>query len=110
MIADGVTDGAIGCRLRVEALEAAVRTFEPSVVDVTEEADDVDVGDDAEAVAVVEAEEDEPLPDDEAFDGEEVTCADRKGRAQDAESCAAAPWLSNMSLTHGRKLWQRKFV
>ena len=79
-----------------------------SVVDDTGDADDVDVDDDAAAAAA--AEEVVDVPGEGLVGGEEVTCADRKGRARDAESCAAAPWLSNMSLTHGHKPWQRKFV
>ena len=47
---------------------------------------------DAGAVAAVEVDDDPPEGD--AIGGEEVTCADRKGRAQDAESCVAASWLS----------------
>ena len=110
LIAAAGSRGVRWPRVEFKSLEAAVMTLESSVVDVAEEDVRVDVGGDAEAVAAVEVEEDEPLPDDEALDGEEVTCADREGRAQDAESCAAAPWLSNMSLTHGHKPWQRKFV
>ena len=79
-------------RVEFKSLEAAVRTLESSVVVVTEEDVRVDVGDDAEAVAAVEVDDDPPEGD--AMDGEEVTCADRKGRAQDAESCVAASWLS----------------
>ena len=79
-------------RVEFKSLEAAVKTLESSVVDVAEEDVRVDVGGDAEAVAAVEVDDD--APEGEAFDGEEVTCADGKARAQEPSSCAAAPRLS----------------
>ena len=69
-----------------------MRATESPVVDVTEEAVDLDVGDAAEAAPAVEVDDDPP--EGEAFDGEEVTCADGKARAQEPSSCAAAPRLS----------------
>ena len=92
LIAAAGSGGVRWPRVEFKSLEAAVRTLESSVVVVTEEDVRVDVGDDAEAVAAVEVDDDPPEGD--AIDGEEVTCADRKGRAQDAESCVAASWLS----------------
>ena len=92
LIAAAGSRGVRWPRVEFKSLEAAVRTLESSVVDVTEEDVRVNVGGDAEAIAAVEVDDDPPEGD--AIDGEEVTCADRKGRARDAESCAAAPWLS----------------
>ena len=92
LIAAAGSRGVRWPRVEFKSLEAAVKTLESSVVDVAEEDVRVDVGDDAEAVASVEVDDDPPGGD--AIDGEEATCADRKGRARDAESCAAAPWLS----------------
>ena len=92
LIAAAGSRGVRWPRVEFKSLEAAVKTLESSVVDVAEEDVRVDVGGDAEAVAAVEVDDD--APEGEAFDGEEVTCADGKARAQEPSSCAAAPRLS----------------
>ena len=66
--------------------------MESPVVYVAEETGDVDVGDGAVLDAAAEVDDDPP--EGEAFDGEEVTYADGKARAQEPSSCAAAPRLS----------------